>query len=232
VNRRALALLLPVLALGCSDDGADDRGNGGANGSNGNGVADACGPVVQSVGNECTTSADCSGRPGQPNILEARCENCVPFAQINLCEAGTCRRVEVDNDALVEVAVEGNFLTDGAEGYADILMTSLTADGRRVSCDELLTTCDWRDPRLAVFNSNGGPATSRFPRNQQTFVTDDSIEGDDLIMLVLITDGAQGRGRLRTVGCVDGVEARFRADGMATRHPEAMIPLTDGPPDF
>jgi hypothetical protein len=220
------SILVAVLAFAaCSDDGGESaNGGGGGNGANGGAPADACGPVVESVGTECTTFADCSGRPNQPNVVEARCDNCVPFAQVNVCEAGRCRRIDVDNQIFVQANVEGNFLTEGATGYVEIQMTPVTADGRRVTCAELLTTCDWRTPTLNIFNSNGGIA--RYALNQQTEIFGDTIEADDLIFMVLVTENGGGRGDIRTIGCADGFGTTF---GETTIIPEAIVPLTEFP---
>jgi len=158
-------------------------------------------------------------------MIEPRCENCVRFAQARVCEAGRCRRVDVDNQTLVQVQFEGNGLTETARGYVEVLMTSITADGRRVSCQELLSTCDWRDPSLSVFNSNfggGGP----FARGRVWEIFTDSTEADDLIFFFIATEEGAGRGDIRTIGCVDGFDVEF---GRVNQVPDRIVLLDEWP---
>lgn len=224
--RNVAMMAAGLLGLLACSDGPDSTldGNNGA-GRDAGPVENACGPVVTSVGNECDTWYDCPGTPSVPNQVLARCDNCVPFAQVNICEAGRCRRIDVDNATKVEANVEGNFRTESSEGYVEILMSSITSDGRRVSCEELLSTCDWRDPRLNVFNSNGG--RGRFLRNQLTEIFTDSAEGEDFIFMALITDSGQGRGNILTIGCVDDFDVTY---GQVNVIPEAIVPLDEYPP--
>jgi hypothetical protein len=216
---------LSAAALGCSDE-ADGLNGGNRNGNGGeNGVANACGPVVEAVETECDSFRDCPGTLVEENVVPARCDRCVDFAEFRVCEAGACRRIEVRSGNQLSIRVQSNLLTEGAEGYATIQMTSLTADGRRISCRELLSTCtDYSDPRLNVFNSNAG--RGQFLPNLTSILPADTIEDDDIIVVVLLTEMAQGRGDVLTVGCADGVASEF--EGVVD---VAIVPAETWPPE-
>lgn len=220
---------LSAVGPGCSDE-ADGLNGTTGNGSNGE-VENACGPVVSAVGTECDDFYDCPGTATLDNVAqpEASCEHCVDHAQVNVCEAGECRRIDISNNVLIQANVEGNNVTEIAGGYAEILLTPITADGRRLTCAELLSTCtDYDDPRLNPINSNSGRAP--FLRNQQTPLVTDAAERDDLIYVVLITEG-RGRGEIYAAGCADGVVGEFSVTDPVTPTiiPRAIQP-TEWPP--
>jgi len=163
----------------------------------------ACGEAAWAPCDECRGIDEC-GR-GRPNAVPVSfCEHCPLRADREFCEAGRCRSHDLSGH------VRGQFELPeparGSEGFVAVTFSPITADGRKLTCADLLGTC------TATTNVQLNVGSSRFQHFGQpgtpgllySFVAAADV-GDDRLLFVTVTERNQGNGRITGVGCAEGL---------------------------
>lgn len=192
---RACALALLLFAA-CGDEPDPDPPVGGTN---------ACGNVGTTTGSECTGLDECGA--GAANMVKPSfCDHCFARADSHFCEAGTCRPVAMGGDTGFIRFITS--LPDGVSGAMSFTQASLlpvAADGTRLTCAKLLSTCSIDGNRnLNATNSNF--KTLILPPGADSFR--DAISSDpgpDRLYVMQVTSESQGKGTVLAVGCVEGI---------------------------
>jgi hypothetical protein len=199
--RSSLALLFAALAAGCGDENE--------------GVPRACGLAGQATGVECAGLEQCGG--GASNFRAVTfCSLCPRRPETHVCEAGVCKALGEGGSLTVNFTVP-----TALRGAAAFTLTSfgpIAADGTRLTCAALLSTCTLLDDAtLPVGNSNhlrfsSGPAdpTLAYIANHFDYV------GADRLLLLQVTSEAQGNGRVIGRGCAEGLTVQANASTPVT----------------
>ncbi len=206
---RKLFAIVVVTTTACSDDPQGlDPGVGNDGGFE---PSESCGPVAATdLDNDCATMADCPGFSTEDNVEPASCPNCPDSARFQVCEAGTCRRF--DRTGSVKSGFIGNLAADGGATAIEVLLSPWTSEGRRVTCSELLRTCDVYEPTLNIVNTNRNAIPGRIKLGLSYPTLTQSPAGEDFILMVIVTSEIGGRGDVLTVGCVDGIDVVESSD--------------------
>lgn len=180
-----------AIALSVASCGGDD----GPSGTN------ACGDVGAKTGTECSGLADCGN--GSSNEVEVVfCEHCVPRADTHFCEAGTCRAFDPELTNLTySFSLPAGVST--AKSMTLATLNPVMADGTRLTCEALLSTC------VAENNGAMNARNSRFNALPpgDLFMGVMSVDpGDDRVMFIQLTTGMQGTGDVVATGCTEGID--------------------------
>lgn len=200
MSRGALAVLFVFAAAcgsGSSDDGGDDDNPTTRDG--GILIAESCGVAGDAMGSECVGFDECGIR----NVTQAfNCERCPQEAVERLCLSGTC--VAYERDATVEVGFNVFEHGKGANSFVFAVLDSMGADGTRVTCEALLSTCDVENN----FNLNvmrvqvaGAGTPAGFEENQAYQGLVNVAAGSDHVALLRLHAEGRGNGAVLAKGC-------------------------------
>jgi hypothetical protein len=149
----------------------------------------------------CTSVATCgAGASNQRKPLN--CEHCFAGYDSHVCEAGACRAVDT-TPGPIRVLMGLSGLGSGAQSVMLAALHPTAADGTRLTCAKLLSTCAWRDnPAI-----NANVITQAIAQTGDTLQSSISVEpGAGRLVFVGLTSEPQGRGALLAKGCVEDVD--------------------------
>lgn len=203
----SLGHLLPglLVAVACGSDPVDPGTN-------------TCGTAGMPAGQECTGLGGCG--QGASNLVQVTfCEHCFARADSHLCEAGVCREVpKLDQLGTLRVGFSISGIT-GAKSMTQASMVPLMADGTKLSCAALLSSCGW------VNNPGINAALSNFkdlPTEGDSVISLISADpGADRLYFVALTTERQGKGTVVARGCAEGLSV---AAGQTTEVPVTLAP--------
>lgn len=187
-------LLFALLLVAC--------GTGRQRDDDGGGQSTTCGLAGVKAGAECSGIDECGG----PNnaIEPSFCEHCLLRPDTHVCESGTCRMLGATGTIETGFGIPNE--AAGAKSYTIATIHPVMADGGRVTCEKLMSTCGFLDnPAINTTNSTfknfGAPAS---PDNAYFGLS--SVEaGEDRILFIQVTTDVQGKGSVEARGCVEGI---------------------------
>jgi hypothetical protein len=189
--RRIFPALL--LAAACSTGEADDDGNI---------QPSACGLAGTMIGSECAGIDECGGAN---NAIEPSfCEHCLLRPDTHVCEAGRCRMLGAKGSIQTAFGIPPAAV--GTRSYTIATIQPIMADGGKVTCEKLLTSCGFLDnPAINTTNSTfknfDGPASI-----ENAYPALSAAEaGADQILFIQVTTDVQGKGMVKARGCADGI---------------------------
>jgi hypothetical protein len=186
--RRCLWSLFAVALFGCGSDPVEPP------------PASSCGVGGTASGQECTGLKQC-GR-GESNYVEvAFCEHCFARPDTHVCEAGVCRQLPMELGTL-KVAFTLDAV-QGAQSFAQATILPTMADGTKVTCAALLSTCNSiNNPAINTTLSNA----KALPGGGDVVISLISADpGPDRLYMVRLTSELQGKGQVKAVGCKEGI---------------------------
>ncbi|NJK88814.1 MAG: hypothetical protein HC923_05035 [Myxococcales bacterium] len=199
------ALFFSGLLLSC---GGDDE-QSGSDGSNGL-PRDRCGvPTGGELAAVCSSFRSCPGFGQEGNVEPSSCANCPDHARRRTCVDGECSG-PFTYDGVILSGFNAVGAAVGGRSAVEILLSSRTSDGRKLTCNQLLTTCDPRaELTLNILNANVNGIPGGIQPNAAYPTLTSSPEGEDLILMVLITKERAGDGEVLTAGCREGIDVAF-----------------------
>lgn len=207
---RSLGALTLSLVAACGADGADELPSPPP--------GEACGVETGApVGTECASFLDCGG----DNLTTTfACAICPEQAAFRVCESGGCR--PMDRTGSIRALVEAPPTADGAGSIVATAYLPEMADGRRMTCAALLEpTCQLLGaPRTNPVNANILEPPDGVAFGLSYFVAISTDVGEDRLILVQITDRADGEGEVVARGCAEGLSVR---SGERT---DALVPMS------
>ncbi|MCK6551070.1 hypothetical protein L6R52_34865 [Myxococcota bacterium] len=186
-----------VAVLGIAWIWAGCGGDDGPTGTN------SCGNAGAKVGSECASLADC-GAGAQNQVEVVFCEHCVPRADTHFCEAGVCRAIDTDpmlTNISFSFGLPAGVTT--AKSFTIASLNPIMADGTRVTCAALLSTC------LSDGNGALNARNSRFnalPAGDLFMGQISADPGEERLLFVQLTTGMQGTGDVVAAGCTEGID--------------------------
>lgn len=192
-------LLLSVLVLvGCSSGDGGDDGDGGRDA--GNNVPTApCGIEGTPASSMCMDASDC----GQTDV-RFNCTNCPIEATQATCVSGQCDTY--DDSGRVRFGF--NVVNAGAGGnsYVGMIIDPMMANGDRVTCAALLSTCPIvNNKELNVVNVDVGNPAGGLQQGQAYILTPFAHVGENRIGYLFVTSQMAGSGDVIAHGCTEGV---------------------------
>ncbi|MBI2377130.1 MAG: hypothetical protein HYV07_24225 [Deltaproteobacteria bacterium] len=178
-----------------------------------------CGVPEGKAATECASLADCGG-PNNARKVEF-CENCFARGDSHVCESGTCKALDTSGSIKSAISIPAE--AAGALSYTIAALNPIMADGTRLSCEKLLASCTYRDDFAfnaanSTFKAFPAPAN---PSNAYPLQTPADV-GVDRLLVIFVTEGSQGKGRVLASGCVGGIEVRA---GETTTVPIDLAPM-------
>jgi hypothetical protein len=188
---------------GAFEDGAHiDVGPCGERSANA-GSTSICGAVDLIACTECQGVHEC-GR-GESNFVPiVNCPNCPGRVDSHVCEAGACRTLGLPGALRVRFSIPSE--AAGAASFISVALNSVAANGDRLRCAELQSSCTLIDnPALnatnvafQLFNAPADPGL--------IYVTTFGAEaGAERIVMLIVTTEASGGGDVVAVGCLEDV---------------------------
>lgn len=189
LRRASLASLLALVA--CGDEAQMPP------------TSNACGTAGELSGMECAGLDGCGAGP-QNFKKVTPCDHCLASADSHFCEAGVCRALPTTPAGLgtIKAAFSLRQLGAGAQGLAQAAILPVMADGTKISCAALMSTCGFKDsPAINALSSsvNVMPGDVVF-----SFATIDP--GPGRLYFAEFTSELRGRGTVLAKGCVEGLE--------------------------
>lgn len=189
----AAALLAAVSLSAC----------GGSDGSSPDPQQTACGTGGALAGAECTGLATCGA--GAQNFKKVQpCDHCFAGADSHVCEAGKCRAIPTTIDAYgtIRASFSLNQVGSTAQGLAQAALWPVMADGTRLSCAALLSTCGYvENPAINALSSSLNVVQS----GDVVFATTTMEPGAGRLYFAEFTSETRGRGTVLARGCVEGL---------------------------
>ena len=216
VASKVCVVLTMLVAGGCgSDSNSEPNGTGGTDA--GGGRSGVCGRPDLTPASACQTAADC---PDPSNQGRALCSNCPREALFRTCSAGQC--VEYDRSGTIDARFIGTPAASGGESYVTSVIDPIMADGRRLTCANLLNECDVvNDPGLNVINVQIAEPVPPLAPDLAYISLASAHVGSDRIVLIYVTASSDGEGRILAQGCVEGLTV---TSGQTT---QALVTLVD-----
>ena len=183
--------LTAILAFGCSG-GSDDGMN----------QPTACGVSGLTPASECTGIDECGAAN---NVIQPQfCEHCLLRPDTHVCEAGSCRMLGEKGNIQTAFAVPSPAV--GSKSYTIATIHPIMADGGKVTCEKLLTSCAFvNNPAINTTNST----FKRFnepARGDSVYPALSSAEaGTGRILFIQVTSDDQGKGNVTAKGCVENI---------------------------
>jgi hypothetical protein len=205
----ALSMAFGVLAA-CGEE--EESGPDG-------GEPTSCGTSGEAPASSCTGLDECGAGPQNYKPVSF-CENCFAGSDTHVCEAGSCRALDRSGSLRVSFGIPE--AARGAKSFAVAVVLPLMADGTRVSCAALLTTCDSVNNRAintsnATFQNFVQSPDGADPTIVYTYSTSADV-GVDRLVVITATSDTQGKGSGLAAGCVDGLAVTAgettRVDGL------------------
>ena len=186
-----LAFVATIL-MACNTGGGDD----------GTGQPSECGIAGVVPASECTGIDEC-GAPNNP-IEPEFCEHCLLRPDTHVCEAGTCRMLGPKGNIQTAFGVPPAAV--GSKSYTIATIHPTLANGGKVTCEKLMTTCAFLDnPGINTTNST----FKRFnepARADSAYPALSSVEaGSGRILFIQVTSDDQGKGNVTAKGCVENI---------------------------
>lgn len=167
-------------------------------------VTNSCGTVEQAPAEMgCTGLASCGGMSNA--IKVTFCKYCFARPDTKVCEAGTCRAIDISGSISTQLQVPE--VARGAKSFTIASVNPIMADGTKVTCATLLSTCAYADN----FAINTGNSTFRNfnPPADPANVYPAPIAADagaGRLLVVRLTSEVQGAGNVMAVGCTEGID--------------------------
>lgn len=167
------------------------------------GVPGACGVAELIACSECRGVDECGAGAGN-FVPIVNCPNCPARADSHLCEGGLCRRLGASGALRVRFTVPPS--AAGAQSFITAAFNPLAANGERLRCEELRSSCmRVQNPLLnatnVAFQLFSGPADPGL-----VYVTTFGAEaGRDRLVVLIVTSQRSGGGDVLGIGCVEGV---------------------------
>jgi hypothetical protein len=162
----------------------------------------ACGLAGTMTGTECMGIDQCGG---ENNAIEPSfCEHCLLRPDTHVCEAGTCRALGPRGNIQTAFGIPAEAV--GTKSYTLATIQPIMADGSKVTCAKLLSSCSFLDnPAINTTNSTfknfDGPASidNAYPALSA------AEAGSDQLLFIQVTTDVQGKGEVKARGCVEGI---------------------------
>jgi hypothetical protein len=186
-----LALLLSLAACGGSDSAPPDP------------QQTSCGTGGALAGAECTGLATCGA--GAQNFKRVQpCDHCFAGADSHVCEAGKCRAIPttIDGYGTIRAAFSLNQVGSTAQGLAQAALWPVMADGTRLSCAALLSTCGYvENPAINALSSSLNVVQS----GDVVYASTTMEPGAGRLYFAEFTSESRGRGTVLARGCAEGL---------------------------
>lgn len=192
--RRFCSLLFVLAACGSTEEPPDPMGT------------NSCGTSGAVNGMECQGLDTCGGSSNFESVTF--CTHCFKRAKAGgqVCEAGVCRTLAAIPPNLISTIKLPAAAVASARSITQALILPVMADGTRVTCAALLSTCAALDnPKLNTAGSNFRNIANP---GQGDVLTGGLFadEGDDRIYVVRATTEVQGNGNVVGVGCAENID--------------------------
>ena len=163
----------------------------------------SCGTSGAVAGAECTGLATCGA--GAQNFKKVQpCDHCFAGADSHVCEAGKCRAIPTTIDAYgtIRAAFSLNQVGSTAQGLAQAALWPVMADGTRLSCAALLSTCGYvENPAINALSSSLNVVQSGDVVDASTTME----PGAGRLYFAEFTSESRGRGTVLARGCAEGL---------------------------
>jgi hypothetical protein len=187
-------LLTAILAAACNTGGGDDDGV--------DTDPTACGLAGSPPAAECTGIDGCGAAN---NVIDPEfCEHCLLRPDTHVCEAGSCRMLGPKGNIQTAFAVPSAAV--GSKSYTIATIHPVLADGGKITCEKLMTTCGFLDnPGINTTNSTF-KRFSEPARTDSVYPALSSVEaGSGRILFIQVTSDDQGKGEVKARGCVENI---------------------------
>lgn len=197
---------LALISIACNSGEADDDDL----------QPSMCGLAGTKTGSECSGIDEC----GTNNAIEPSfCEHCLLRPDTHVCESGTCRALGPRGNIQSAFGIPAQAV--GSKSYTVATVQPIMADGSKVTCEKLTTTCGFLDnPAINTTNSTfknfDGPASieNAYP------VLSAAEAGSDQILFLQVTTDVQGKGTVTARGCAEGISV---SEGQTTQVPIELM---------
>jgi len=162
----------------------------------------SCGVVGATAGMECTGLSTCGA--GAQNFKKVTpCDHCLAGADSHVCEAGVCRMLPtaVNGYGTIKASFSLQQVGSTAQGLAQSAIHPVMADGTKVTCAALMSTCSFIN--LETINALSSAANVVAGDVVMSFTTIDP--GPDRLYFAQFTAETRGRGAVLAKGCVEGL---------------------------
>lgn len=165
------------------------------------GATNACGAVGALAGAECTGLATCGA--GAQNFKKVTpCDHCLASADSHVCEAGVCRAIDVTAYGTIKASFSLIQVGSTAQGLAQAAIYPVMADGTRLTCAALLSTCGFRENPAINANSSAQNVT----QSGDILLSLTAMEAaTDVLYFAQFTTETRGRGTVLAQGCVEEI---------------------------
>jgi len=160
------------------------------------------------VGVECTDLTGCGVGAANARTVSF-CEHCFSRPDTHVCEAGTCREIDVTGSLSFVLGIPPS--ARGAKSWTQASLNPVRSDGVRITCADLLQSSDYQDnyvynagnSNFKIFATPGGadPALA-YPTRIAADV------GVDRLLVVRVVSDTQGKGNVLAQGCAEGIEVK------------------------
>ncbi len=168
------------------------------------GGTNACGAAQAAAGAECTGLATCGA--GAQNFKKVTpCDHCLAGVDSHVCESGVCRAIptNIGEYGTIRAAFSQRQIGTTAQGLAQSAIFPVMADGTRITCAALMSTCGFvNNPAInALSNSVNVMAAA----GDVLFSLATMEPGSDRLYFAQFTTGTRGTGTVLARGCVEGL---------------------------
>lgn len=198
MRRAPLVFLFLVACSGGGDGSGDDDGHTGSRDA-GTSTVEGCGIEGTPEGTECVGFDECGVRNTQ---VAFNCDTCPQEAISELCLSGRC--TPYDLDATIQIGFNVFEHGDGANSFVLAVIDPMGADGTRVTCEALLSSCNLVDNfSVNVMNVQvtGAGSANGFEQNQAYIGLADAQSGEDRIAYLRLHAQGRGNGTVLAKGC-------------------------------
>lgn len=188
---RPLPILLSVAVFGCGSSEPPPVMN------------TSCGTAGTKAGMECSSIEDC-GAAGRNAQTVSFCEHCFAHPDTHVCEAGVCRMIPTDFTELGTIKFGFSLLGmgSGAQSFAAAAVLPIAADGSKLSCAKLLSTCNYTNN----FTLNASSYSRQISGGGDTIQDLVNVDpGPDRLLFLALTSDRQGKGRVLAKSCSENI---------------------------
>jgi len=180
--------------------------------------SNVCGVAGEPTGTECDSQSAC----GTNNFRAVSgCDHCLWRNETHACESGVCRALPIGMSGNIGFNIGVPAGARGAKSYVMAAVFPIMADGSRVTCAALTSTC-MRVNNGLIGVGNSTAVNIRPPADPDLVYPSQSFDypGEDHLLLLMLTSEERGAGNLMAIGCAEGIDV---VNGEVTR---VDIPLT------
>ena len=176
----------------CSSDGDETPMGQPTNDAGGGGRSGVCGLPEATPMDECRSPGGC---PDESNFGTASCSNCPPEALFQLCASGVCETY--DRSGTIDARFVATADAEGAQSYVAMIMDPVMANGRRLTCANLLNDCDvLNENALNVINVQTAEPPTPLERDLVYPALASAHVGTGRIVLIYVVQQRDGEGRI------------------------------------